>query len=134
MRAGRRTGGCHAGAYGIEGGSILHFLRARHDALPSLAPSAPPANTAGPLFPCRCGTSDDDGERMIACDGCGVWAHMLCNGIPVLDEDEEEEEEGREPPHWTCDNCLAKAPAGAAEGDGAGEAPAPASAKKRRGG
>lgn len=31
---------------------------------------------------CSCGTVDDDGERMIACDACGVWVHMRCFGIP----------------------------------------------------
>ncbi|XP_023763175.1 PHD finger protein At1g33420 [Lactuca sativa] len=30
---------------------------------------------------CRCGAKDDDGERMLACDGCGVWQHTRCVGI-----------------------------------------------------
>ncbi|CAH8254234.1 unnamed protein product [Arabidopsis lyrata] len=30
---------------------------------------------------CKCGTKDDDGERMLACDGCGVWHHTRCAGI-----------------------------------------------------
>ncbi|KAI3435433.1 PHD domain-containing protein [Psidium guajava] len=30
---------------------------------------------------CRCGAKDDDGERMLACDVCGVWQHTRCSGI-----------------------------------------------------
>ena len=30
---------------------------------------------------CSCGARDDDGERMLACDGCGVWQHTRCSGI-----------------------------------------------------
>ncbi|CAI5523493.1 unnamed protein product [Closterium sp. Naga37s-1] len=30
---------------------------------------------------CVCGARDDDGERMIACDECGVWQHTRCAGI-----------------------------------------------------
>ncbi|XP_021734725.1 PHD finger protein At1g33420-like [Chenopodium quinoa] len=30
---------------------------------------------------CGCGAHDDDGERMLACDGCGVWQHTRCAGI-----------------------------------------------------
>jgi hypothetical protein len=31
---------------------------------------------------CNCGAKDDDGERMMACDMCGVWRHTRCFGIP----------------------------------------------------
>ncbi|KAI7744583.1 hypothetical protein M8C21_001711 [Ambrosia artemisiifolia] len=31
---------------------------------------------------CSCGAKDDDGERMMACDVCGVWQHTRCAGIP----------------------------------------------------
>lgn len=31
---------------------------------------------------CSCGAKDDDGERMLACDGCGVWQHTRCAEIP----------------------------------------------------
>lgn len=31
---------------------------------------------------CSCGAKDDDGERMMACDMCGVWRHTRCFGIP----------------------------------------------------
>ncbi|XP_060182692.1 PHD finger protein At1g33420 [Lycium barbarum] len=34
---------------------------------------------------CYCGAKDDDGERMLACDVCGVWQHTRCAGIPDLD-------------------------------------------------
>ena len=30
---------------------------------------------------CICGAKDDDGERMLACDVCGVWQHTRCSGI-----------------------------------------------------
>lgn len=30
---------------------------------------------------CTCGAKDDDGERMLACDACGVWQHTRCSGI-----------------------------------------------------
>lgn len=30
---------------------------------------------------CKCGAKDDDGERMLACDTCGVWQHTRCAGI-----------------------------------------------------
>ncbi|KAE8680724.1 PHD finger protein [Hibiscus syriacus] len=30
---------------------------------------------------CKCGAKDDDGERMLACDVCGVWQHTRCSGI-----------------------------------------------------
>ncbi|KAJ6854407.1 hypothetical protein NC651_039344 [Populus alba x Populus x berolinensis] len=34
---------------------------------------------------CHCGAKDDDGERMLACDVCGVWQHTRCSGIPDSD-------------------------------------------------
>lgn len=45
-----------------------------------------------------CGTFDDDGERMVACDACGVWKHTRCCNIP--DDDEE-------PASFVCAACLA---------------------------
>lgn len=30
---------------------------------------------------CTCGAKDDDGEKMLACDTCGVWQHTRCAGI-----------------------------------------------------
>ncbi|KAI4347432.1 hypothetical protein L6164_008246 [Bauhinia variegata] len=30
---------------------------------------------------CSCGAKDDDGERMLACDICGVWRHTRCSDI-----------------------------------------------------
>eukprot|EP00253_Pinus_taeda_P012177 PITA_12177 len=38
------------------------------------------------LVECSCGAKDDDGERMIACDVCGVWQHTRCAGIADVDE------------------------------------------------
>ncbi|XP_052196733.1 PHD finger protein At1g33420 isoform X2 [Diospyros lotus] len=37
------------------------------------------------IVECSCGAKDDDGERMLACDVCGVWQHTRCAGIPDLD-------------------------------------------------
>ncbi|CAK9183641.1 unnamed protein product [Ilex paraguariensis] len=34
---------------------------------------------------CSCGAKDDDGERMLACDACGVWQHTRCAGILDFD-------------------------------------------------
>ncbi|KAK4490499.1 hypothetical protein RD792_001179 [Penstemon davidsonii] len=34
---------------------------------------------------CFCGAKDDDGERMLACDVCGIWQHTRCSGIPDSD-------------------------------------------------
>lgn len=34
---------------------------------------------------CSCGARDDDGERMLACDACGVWKHTRCVGIADSD-------------------------------------------------
>lgn len=34
---------------------------------------------------CICGAKDDDGERMLACDTCGVWQHTRCLGIDNSD-------------------------------------------------
>jgi hypothetical protein len=31
---------------------------------------------------CRCGTRDDDGERMVDCDVCQEWSHTRCAGYP----------------------------------------------------
>ncbi|PIA47031.1 hypothetical protein AQUCO_01400029v1 [Aquilegia coerulea] len=33
---------------------------------------------------CLCGAKDDDGERMLACDACGIWQHTRCVGINDL--------------------------------------------------
>ncbi|XP_023904626.2 PHD finger protein At1g33420 [Quercus suber] len=35
---------------------------------------------------CTCGAKDDDGERMLACDTCGVWQHSRCAGIESFEE------------------------------------------------
>jgi hypothetical protein len=50
---------------------------------------------------CCCGTLDDDGEKMIVCDGCGYWMHTRCNG--VLDgDDHHQEQQG-----FLCQGCRA---------------------------
>jgi hypothetical protein len=73
---------------------------------------------------CRCGVTDDDGERMIVCDSCGFWVHTRCNGVSDTDE---------EPHGFVCRPCRdrAAAPAEAAAGAddaGAGTAAADAAA------
>jgi hypothetical protein len=50
-----------------------------------------------------CGTTDDDGERMVACDVCGIWKHTRCCGIP--DDD-------NEPETFKCSGCIAKGAGG----------------------
>ena len=49
---------------------------------------------------CECGTTDDDGERMIACDACEVWMHTRCVGIS--------DAQGT-PRRWTCRDCEEEA-------------------------
>jgi hypothetical protein len=49
---------------------------------------------------CVCGVRDDDGERMIVCDGCGFWLHTRCNGVA-----DEAEEPG---PGFMCVSCRAE--------------------------
>ncbi|KAJ6379646.1 hypothetical protein OIU76_016318 [Salix suchowensis] len=38
------------------------------------------------IVDCMCGAKDDDGERMLACDACGVWQHTRCAGIDNYNE------------------------------------------------
>ncbi|KAL8196049.1 hypothetical protein R6Q57_025049 [Mikania cordata] len=46
---------------------------------------------------CSCGAKDDDGERMLACDVCGVWQHTRCAGIPDCNA---------VPAAFVCLNCV----------------------------
>lgn len=46
---------------------------------------------------CDCGAKDDDGERMLACDTCGVWQHTRCAGIDNSDS---------VPLKYVCKRCL----------------------------
>ncbi|XP_061375222.1 PHD finger protein At1g33420-like [Gastrolobium bilobum] len=46
---------------------------------------------------CSCGTKDDDGEKMLACDTCGVWQHTRCAGIDNSDAI---------PSKFVCLKCL----------------------------
>lgn len=54
---------------------------------------------------------DDDGERMIACDVCGVWSHTRCNDIA---------DELDEPPAFVCRECAASKPVAGGGGGGKG--------------
>jgi hypothetical protein len=53
---------------------------------------------------CICGTEDDDGERMVACNICDVWQHTYCCGI----EDSE-----AIPLLYLCRECELSIPLGA---------------------
>ncbi|CAI0555967.1 unnamed protein product [Linum tenue] len=46
---------------------------------------------------CTCGAKDDDGERMLACDSCGVWQHTRCIGIENCDPT---------PDKFMCIRCM----------------------------
>ncbi|CAL0316676.1 unnamed protein product [Lupinus luteus] len=46
---------------------------------------------------CSCGAKDDDGERMLACDICGVWRHTRCSDIRDIDP---------VPARFVCPKCL----------------------------
>lgn len=48
---------------------------------------------------CTCGAKDDDGERMLACDTCGVWQHTRCAGIHSSDE---------MPAKFVCMRCVSQ--------------------------
>ncbi|PNY14287.1 PHD finger protein at1g33420-like protein [Trifolium pratense] len=45
---------------------------------------------------CSCGAKDDDGERMLACDKCGVWRHTICSDIHDIQP---------VPTHFICLKC-----------------------------
>lgn len=49
------------------------------------------------IVDCDCGAKDDDGERMMACDACGVWQHTRCAGISDYDE---------APVKFVCKKCI----------------------------
>lgn len=51
------------------------------------------------IVDCACGVKDDDGERMLACDSCGIWQHTRCVGINDLD---------KVPTKFVCKKCLHK--------------------------
>lgn len=49
------------------------------------------------IVDCSCGAKDDDGERMMACDICGVWHHTRCAGI----------DDSEDPPaRFVCEKCT----------------------------
>ena len=47
---------------------------------------------------CGCGVSDDDGERMVACDACTIWKHTRCEGVP---------DDAPAPSAFVCADCQA---------------------------
>lgn len=48
------------------------------------------------MVACQCGTRDDDGERMIACDACARWSHSRCGGVP---------DDAPTPDEFVCSMC-----------------------------
>ncbi|KAK5133560.1 hypothetical protein LTR08_007599 [Meristemomyces frigidus] len=67
-------------------------LLTHHTTTTPPAPGAPPPDLLPEFFNpaafpdanqvrCACGVAHDDGARMIACRGCGVWQHTLCMGV-----------------------------------------------------
>ncbi|XP_061359413.1 PHD finger protein At1g33420-like [Gastrolobium bilobum] len=46
---------------------------------------------------CTCGAKDDDGERMLECETCGVWQHTRCAGIDNSDA---------MPSKFVCTRCV----------------------------
>ncbi|TKY49871.1 PHD finger protein [Spatholobus suberectus] len=46
---------------------------------------------------CPCGAKNDDGERMLECENCGVWQHNRCTGIDDSDDI---------PLHFVCLRCI----------------------------
>ncbi|XP_027353736.1 PHD finger protein At1g33420-like isoform X2 [Abrus precatorius] len=46
---------------------------------------------------CTCGAKDDDGEKMLACDTCGIWQHTRCAGIKNSDG---------MPSKFVCERCV----------------------------
>ncbi|CAL9185402.1 PHD finger protein At1g33420-like [Musa acuminata AAA Group] len=49
------------------------------------------------IVDCVCGAKDDDGERMMACDACGVWQHTRCAGVDDFEE---------VPAKFVCKKCV----------------------------
>ena len=49
------------------------------------------------IVDCICGTKDDDGERMLACDSCNVWQHTRCNEIGAHED---------VPDTFVCMKCM----------------------------
>ncbi|XVF10605.1 hypothetical protein REPUB_Repub07fG0196900 [Reevesia pubescens] len=51
------------------------------------------------IVDCPCGTKEDDGERLVACDICEVWQHTRCVRVP----------NNQEIPHvFLCKQCEEK--------------------------
>ncbi|KAL5567434.1 hypothetical protein UlMin_030598 [Ulmus minor] len=57
---------------------------------------------------CKCGATDDDGERMLACDVCGVWQHTRCSGISDSEA---------VPARFVCRTCTTRITSGSSGGE-----------------
>ncbi|OWM65707.1 hypothetical protein CDL15_Pgr015131 [Punica granatum] len=60
------------------------------------------------IVDCVCGTKDDDGERMLACDACEIWQHTRCAGIDNSDP---------VPAKFVCHRCRNREETAALDGD-----------------
>lgn len=69
---------------------------------------------------CSCGTRDDDGERMAACDACAAWAHTRCAGVA---------DNAPVPPLFLCAACHRAGAGGGAGAIGGAEDPVVAAAQ-----
>lgn len=78
-----------------SGGSVR--IRGRCNAKYGLGRFQAERGTETWIVDCICGTKDDDGERMLACDKCSVWQHTRCVGIENSDEI---------PAKFLCERCL----------------------------
>jgi hypothetical protein len=67
--------------------------------------------------------ADDDGERMVACDACGVWKHTRCEGVA---------DDAPAPSAFVCGQCVAAGARGGAGSAAAGAAQANAAAAAKR--
>lgn len=82
---------CHGDGMTLCGDGIppthMHEGNSKHSrsSVPGLAKlTSASTHAGGPedwLVACCCGTRDDDGERMAACDTCAAWAHTRCAGV-----------------------------------------------------
>ena len=81
--------------FGSSSGSVR--VRGRCNAKYGLGRFRAERGTETWIVDCVCGTKDDDGERMLACDNCSIWQHTRCVGIDGLDEI---------PAKFLCWSCL----------------------------
>lgn len=55
------------------------------------------------IVSCSCGATDDDGERMLACEDCSTWVHSRCIGLADDEDIAEKFSDG-----FRCSVCFMK--------------------------